>query len=114
MAFTTDVGINVRPLLAVGGVGGIAFGLGAQSFMTSVISGMNLVRLSIPSVSIRFLTMSSIGRRGLIVETSQEPLAALASSLRALNKHASHCLILMTRIDPFAASAGAQRSFPGG
>lgn len=43
LGFIFDMGINIKPFLAVGGVSGVALGLGAQSFMSSVIAGMNLV-----------------------------------------------------------------------
>lgn len=41
------LGINVQPLLAVGGVSGIAIGFGAQSVSANAITGINLVRLCI-------------------------------------------------------------------
>ena len=37
------MGINVQPLLAVGGVSGIAIGFGAQSVSANAITGINLV-----------------------------------------------------------------------
>ena len=37
------LGINVQPLLAVGGVSGIAIGFGAQSVSANAITGINLV-----------------------------------------------------------------------
>lgn len=37
------LGINVAPLLTVGGVSGILVGLSAQSVMANMISGVNLV-----------------------------------------------------------------------
>ena len=39
------LGINVQPLLAVGGVSGIAIGFGAQSVSANAITGINLVSL---------------------------------------------------------------------
>ena len=39
------MGINVQPLLAVGGVSGIAIGFGAQSVSANAITGINLVSL---------------------------------------------------------------------
>ena len=39
------LGINVQPLLAVGGVSGIAIGFGAQSVSANAITGINLVML---------------------------------------------------------------------
>ena len=39
------LGINVAPLLTVGGVSGILVGLSAQSVMANMIAGINLVRL---------------------------------------------------------------------
>lgn len=39
------LGINVQPLLAVGGVSGIAIGFGAQSVSANAITGINLVCL---------------------------------------------------------------------
>lgn len=41
------LGINVQPLLAVGGVSGIAIGFGAQSVSANAITGINLVRLNL-------------------------------------------------------------------
>ena len=37
------MGINVKPLMAVGGVSGIAIGFGAQSVSANAITGINLV-----------------------------------------------------------------------
>ena len=39
------LGINIQPLLTVGGVSGVVVGLSAQSVVTNMISGVNLVRL---------------------------------------------------------------------
>lgn len=39
------LGINVAPLLTVGGVSGILVGLSAQSVMANMIAGINLVSL---------------------------------------------------------------------
>ncbi len=39
------MGINVQPLLAVGGVSGIAIGFGAQSVSANAITGINLVSI---------------------------------------------------------------------
>ena len=35
--------VNIQPLLAVGGVGGIAVGFGAQVVTANALSGINLV-----------------------------------------------------------------------
>jgi small-conductance mechanosensitive channel len=40
------VGVNIQPLLTVGGVSGVIVGLSAQSVMANMISGINLVGLS--------------------------------------------------------------------
>ena len=40
------LGINIQPLLTVGGVSGVVVGLSAQSVVTNLISGVNLVSLS--------------------------------------------------------------------
>jgi len=40
------LGINLAPLLTVGGVSGILVGLSAQSVMANMIAGINLVRFS--------------------------------------------------------------------
>ena len=37
------IGVNIQPLLAVGGIGGIAIGFGAQAVTANAISGINLV-----------------------------------------------------------------------
>jgi small-conductance mechanosensitive channel len=37
------VGVNVQPLLAFGGVSGIAIGLGAQQVTANLVAGINLV-----------------------------------------------------------------------
>ena len=36
------LGFNIQPLLTVGGVGGLAFGFGAQAVTSNAISGLNL------------------------------------------------------------------------
>ena len=49
------LGINIQPLLTVGGVSGIVVGLSAQSVMSNMISGINLVSAwhnSMPLVAI--------------------------------------------------------------
>ena len=46
------MGINVQPLLAVGGVSGIAIGFGAQSVSAKAITGINLVSLALPILSL--------------------------------------------------------------
>ena len=38
------MGLNIQPLLTVGGVGGLAIGFGAQAVTSNAISGLNLVR----------------------------------------------------------------------
>ena len=38
-----EVGINIQPLLTVGGVGGVAIGFGAQTVTANIVSGINLV-----------------------------------------------------------------------
>lgn len=40
------VGVNVQPLLAFGGVSGIAIGLGAQQVTSNLVAGINLVSAS--------------------------------------------------------------------
>lgn len=42
------VGVNVQPLLAAGGVSGIALGFGAQKLTQNVLSGAKLVRTAEP------------------------------------------------------------------
>ena len=42
------LGINIAPLLTLGGVSGILVGLSAQSVMANMIAGMNLVQLPVP------------------------------------------------------------------
>ena len=37
------LGVNIQPLLTVGGVGGLAVGFGAQAVTSNAISGINLV-----------------------------------------------------------------------
>ena len=37
------LGLNITPLLTVGGVSGVIVGLSAQSVMSNMISGINLV-----------------------------------------------------------------------
>lgn len=49
------LGINIQPLLAVGGISGIAIGLGAQTVTANAISGINLVSFlsqSLPAIQI--------------------------------------------------------------
>lgn len=38
------LGLNIQPLLAVGGISGLAIGLGAQTVTANAIAGINLVR----------------------------------------------------------------------
>lgn len=38
------LGVNIQPLLTVGGVGGLAVGFGAQAVTSNAISGINLVQ----------------------------------------------------------------------
>ena len=40
------VGLNIAPLLTVGGVSGVIVGISAQSVMANMISGINLVCVS--------------------------------------------------------------------
>lgn len=47
VAMLQVMGINVQPLLAVGGVSGIAIGFGAQSVSANAITGINLVSLAV-------------------------------------------------------------------
>ena len=47
------LGINVAPLLTVGGVSGILVGLSAQSVMANMIAGINLVT-SLPAAVVIF------------------------------------------------------------
>lgn len=51
------LGINIQPLLTVGGVSGIVVGLSAQSVMSNMISGINLVS-SMPSSAKQFHAIS--------------------------------------------------------
>lgn len=43
------LGINIQPLLTVGGVSGVIVGLSAQSVVSNMISGVNLVHPSLNS-----------------------------------------------------------------
>ena len=43
------LGVNIQPLLTVGGVGGLAVGFGAQSVTANGMAGINLVRALPPS-----------------------------------------------------------------
>ena len=43
------LGLNITPLLTVGGVSGVIVGLSAQSVMSNMISGINLVGTRTPS-----------------------------------------------------------------
>jgi small-conductance mechanosensitive channel len=38
------MGINIQPLLALGGFGTVALGIGAQAITSNFIAGLNLVR----------------------------------------------------------------------
>ena len=46
------LGINIQPLLTVGGVSGVVVGLSAQSVVTNMISGVNLVRPQLQKFSV--------------------------------------------------------------
>ena len=45
------LGINIQPLLAVGGVSGVAIAFGAQTVTANAIAGVNLVSDCIPAES---------------------------------------------------------------
>ena len=58
------LGINIQPLLAVGGVSGIAIGFGAQTVTANAIAGVNLVSpLPHPFTSFLFLYFSTLSHR---------------------------------------------------
>ena len=46
------LGINIQPLLTVGGVSGVVVGLSAQSVVTNMISGVNLVSAFFPQLKL--------------------------------------------------------------
>ena len=57
------VGVNIQPLLTVGGVSGVIVGLSAQSVMANMISGINLVHALFHCSMCRVtLSSSMIGR----------------------------------------------------
>ncbi len=57
------LGINVQPLLTVGGVSTVLVGLSAQSVLANLISGINLVRSSLLcSISISVFCKESMFR----------------------------------------------------
>ena len=43
------LGLNIAPLLTLGGVSGILVGLSAQSVMANMVAGINLVPCPLPS-----------------------------------------------------------------
>ena len=45
---TNVLGIDVSPLLAFGGISGIAVGIGSQQFIQSLLAGVNLVSCAGP------------------------------------------------------------------
>lgn len=58
------LGINIQPLLTVGGVSGIVVGLSAQSVMSNMISGINLVSKmprTAKECALQALWMQSVG-----------------------------------------------------
>lgn len=62
------LGINIQPLLTVGGVSGIVVGLSAQSVMSNMISGINLF-ISRPFVVGDRIEISSVGGSKFVVGT---------------------------------------------
>ena len=61
------LGINIQPLLTVGGVSGIVVGLSAQSVMSNMISGINLVSKAPHCTAMRclYLWMCSIANAAM-------------------------------------------------
>jgi hypothetical protein len=51
------LGINLAPLLTVGGISGIVVGLSAQALLGNMISGLNLVRRAAQQHLLRLLKM---------------------------------------------------------
>ena len=53
-------GYNVQPLLAAGGVSGIALGFGAQKITQNLLSGITMVRTGVPHpISVRHVLVGS-------------------------------------------------------
>ena len=61
------LGINIQPLLTVGGVSGIVVGLSAQSVMSNMISGINLVSTAV---------QHSMARRGIACHSAASCIIA--------------------------------------
>ena len=57
------VGLNIQPLLAVGGISGLAIGLGAQTVTANAIAGINLV--SPESQLMQVLLLGYLARLGV-------------------------------------------------
>ena len=88
------MGINVQPLLAVGGVSGIAIGFGAQSVSANAITGINLVSAVVCSLSGRpkpSVAMSSMDIWSAFT-FPVPPLPKPLSSVVALHIVALHCI----------------------
>ena len=66
------LGLNLQPLLTVGGVGGLALGFGAQAVTSNAISGINLVRASLS------ISQGCEGRYQALPRAKQPCLAAAA------------------------------------
>ena len=73
------LGFNIQPLLTVGGVGGLAFGFGAQAVTSNAISGLNL-----------FLT------RPFVVGGKQGPSSACTPLASSSDSVSQTCLIVLT------------------
>ncbi|KAL3136343.1 hypothetical protein ABBQ38_005605 [Trebouxia sp. C0009 RCD-2024] len=75
------LGINIQPLLTVGGVSGIVVGLSAQSVMSNMISGINLF-ISRPFVVGDRIEISSVGGSKFVVGTVErvDPMRTIIRS----------------------------------
>lgn len=67
------LGINLAPLLTVGGISGIVVGLSAQALLGNMISGLNLVRSAAQQHLLHLLKMS-----GCFAQMKLAPSAARA------------------------------------
>ena len=83
MMILREVGVDVGPLIAAAGIGGLAFGFGAQTLVKDVITlrDMGGTVHVIPNSSVTVLSNATQGSSGYVVEV---PLAEKADAEKAI------------------------------
>uniref|UniRef100_A0A383VJZ4 Mechanosensitive ion channel MscS domain-containing protein n=1 Tax=Tetradesmus obliquus TaxID=3088 RepID=A0A383VJZ4_TETOB len=96
ISVATSLGLNLEPLLAVGGAGGIAAGFASQQILTNIVSGINifLTRPFVIGDQVRFVgallgaepvsgTVEGVEIMRTLVRTSEGTLVAVPNKLVA-------------------------------